>query len=260
MSESAKKGIKDILADKIPITHCNVNTDKNSLVMMIEFSWGFLTTIAQSFWFFERLVRYHYWYDIILLPLNIYGNCWFFVFSTAVFAWMVIKILKRLHPIKEGVFDLNSKEGKQEYKYYKLRFWFSYYALWLARVLPLPWVDFVVMKMMGSKIGRNVCLYDSWMDTELIEVGDYVMTSINTAIISHAIYQNYFIQMKVIIEKNSITGGESIIAPGTYIEEGAILGAAATTYIGQRIKGNLIHVGAPASKTFPIVVGEKKKD
>ncbi|MHA1341727.1 MAG: acyltransferase [Promethearchaeota archaeon] len=248
----------ELLKKKIPITTSNIPIDKNSFVMFLCFSWGVIITALVSYWYFELLFTQPTLILYLALPINLYGNIWLFTFSSAVFSMIVVRFLRLIHPIKEGCFNLNTKEGKKEFKYYKLRFWFSYYALWLARAIPLPWVDFVVMKMMGSKIGKNVCLYDSWMDPELIEIGDFVMTSINTAILSHVVYDNYFIQLRVIIEKNAITGAQSIVAPGTYIEEGAILGAACSTYIGQRLKGNLIHVGNPASKSFPIKFGDKR--
>lgn len=237
---------------KIPVTSSNVIVDKNTWIMIAQFVWGLFITILASLWYYKRLATYQYWYDIFLLPLNIYGNIWLFTFSVAVFAWAAMKILLKIHPIKEGIFDLGTAEGQEEYKFYRLRFWFAYFALWLARAVPLPWSDFIVWRMMGSKMGKNVCLYDSWMDIELIDIGDFVMTSINTSILSHAIYDNKFIQMKTVVKKNAITGAQSIIAPGTVVEEGAVLGAAASTYVGQRLEGNLIHVGTPVSKHFPI--------
>jgi len=256
IQKSDKDKINELINNRIPITTSNIPIDKNSFVMFICFFWGTIIIILTNYWYFNLLFTQHNIFLYLFLPLNLYGNIWLFVFSSAVFSTFFIRILKKIHPIKEGIFDLNTKEGKKEFNYYKLRFWFSYYAIWLGRAMPLPWVDYVIMKMLSSKIGKNVCLYDSWMDTELIEIGDFVMTSLNTVLVSHIIYNNYFIQLRIIIEKNAITGGQSIIAPGTYIEEGAILGASSSTYIGQRLKGNLIHVGNPALKSFPIKIGK----
>jgi acetyltransferase-like isoleucine patch superfamily enzyme len=207
--------------------------------------------ILTNYWYFDYTIKNWNTFGIfflILLPLTIYGYIWEFVFSVASFSALIILILKKIHPIQEGVFPIDG----DEFKYYKYRFWVSYFAIWLSRAVPLPWLDFIIMIMLGSKMGKKVCLYDSWMDTELIEIEDNVMTSLNTIIMSHAIYSDKFIQLRTVLKKNSITGGLSLVAPGTILEEGAILGASCSTYIGQHLEANMYHIGNPATKTIPI--------
>ncbi|MBD3354236.1 MAG: hypothetical protein GF364_22330 [Candidatus Lokiarchaeota archaeon] len=257
MGEKKRLTTQDILKDKIPITGSNVVADYKSLILIPLFTLAFLLTLSANLWYFDRLISERNWYDIMILPLNLYGEVWLFTLVSAGLSALSVIILKKIHPINIGIFDLNTKEGKEEFKYYKLRYWCSYYALWVGRATPLPWADMLIFKMLGLNMGSNVCLYDSWMDVELVDIGDFVMTSLNTALLSHVIYDDYFIQLPTVCSKNSITGGQSLVAPGTFLGEGGILGAACSTYMGQKLKGNLIHVGDPVRRTFPIRIGEK---
>ncbi len=198
----------------------------------------------------------NHWWMLILLPLSIYGLFWQFMGLTALFSTIIYKILVKIEPPKEGEFSLKSREFKQ----YCTRFWVCYYLLYFARAMPLPWVDMFVFPIFGSKIGPNVVLYDSWIDPEFIEIGGSCMISLNTQLFSHCIYRDMFIVKKVVIEKNSIVGADAIVAPGTFIEEGAILGANCSTHIDQRLSSYTIHVGSPANVSLPIKFKEEIKE
>ncbi|MCP4764025.1 MAG: hypothetical protein GY870_19790 [archaeon] len=244
----------------IPITTSNMGIDKNSLVILIQFLFGAFFIIIWNMGYIGGMINNRdsmidWILFFLILPPFIFANIYLFVFVITLFSAAIIAVLKKIHPIKEGIFDLNSLEGQEEFKYYKLRYWYTYFAMWLARGIPLPWIDFVVLKAFGCKMGSNVCLYDSWLDIELVDIGDHVMTSLNTIILSHTIYHNKFIQLRTILKDNSITGGLSVVAPGTILEEGAILGANCSTYIGQVLEKNLIHLGNPAKKAIPIKFG-----
>lgn len=192
------------------------------------------------------LFKLRFW-KWILLPLSLYGLLWQFLLVSAIYSAIIYKILTRIQPPVEGTFPIPSRE----FRYYCLRFWVAYYLLYIARAMPLPWVDMLIFPIFGSKAGKNVVLYDSWIDPEFVEIGDSCMLSLNTQIFSGVIVNDSFIVKKVIMEKNTIAGGGAIVAPGTYFEEGAILGAKSRTLIGQRLEGNRIHVGNPVSKSFP---------
>jgi len=47
-------------------------------------------------------------------------------------------------------------------------------------------------------------------------------------------------------------GPQTIVSPGTIMQDGAVLGANSYTWIGQELEGDLIHVGIPVSMNFPI--------
>ena len=241
---SVKKTKDEIIQEKIPVTTSNIYTDKNSLIILFQFMFGVLVVFAVNYPIMKSVIENETWYLLLFMPFGIYGNLWLFTFSIAVLTWIIIRILKWIHPIQQGVFPLDSAE----FRFYKRRYWASYFALWLARALPIPWVDYVVYSMLGNKVGSYVCLYDSVIDIELIEFGKSVMTSMNSNIMSHAIFQDKFVQLRTVLKDNSIVGAEAVVAPGTVLGEEGILGAGCSSYIGQHLEGGVIHLGNPATK------------
>ena len=231
-----------------------------TLIILIQFIVGCLIIILINLWFYNDLyylltgkkiipfLLIGQWWEWFLVPLNIYGNILLFAFSIILFSAVIFKILNKLHPPEEGIFE----RGSKEWKYTHRRFWTAYFPIWLARALPLPWSDIFVYRFLGVHIGRNVVAYEGYIDPELIEIGDFTMTSLNICIFSHLIYQDRIFIKKVKIGKACIVGPHTIISPGTVLQDGAILGVNSYTWINQVLEGNLIHVGIPVSMTLPI--------
>ena len=188
------------------------------------------------------------WYFWLLLPLSIYGNIFLFAFSIFISSAGIFKLLNKLHPPREGVFE----KGSKDWKYMHRRFWIAYFPIWLARALPLPWADIFVYRLFGVHIGKNVVAYEGYIDPEFVEIGDFTMTSINICIFSHLIYHDKLIIKRVKIGNECIVGPQSIISPGTIMQDRAVLGANSYTNIGQELKSDLIHVGTPVSVSFSI--------
>lgn len=232
---------------KIPITTSNVFHDKTSLLMLFQYVIGFYSMILTIKPYFDDIIGGKYWV-LLLLPFSIHLYLFQFTFVVATIAMIMLKILRKIHPPQEGIFPLDG----DEYRHYTYRYWSSYLPIWLARAIPLPWVDMAVYKMLGMKMGKSICIYDSWFDIDFVELGDHVMTSLSTSIISHAIFHNKFIQLKTVLKKNSIAGAISTIAPGTILDEGTILASTCSTYIGQHLKGIQNHIGNPVFMTTPI--------
>jgi hypothetical protein len=164
--------------------------------------------------------------------------------------------LNKIYSPREGVFE----KGSKEWKFTHRRFWNAYFPIWLARAIPIPWSDIFVYRLFGVPIGKNVVAYEGYIDPELVEIGDFTMTSLNICIFSHLIYQDKIIIKKVKIGKACVVGPQSIINPGTNMQDGAVLGANSYTWIDQDLKGELIHVGTPVSTTFPVQSVEESKD
>lgn len=188
------------------------------------------------------------WYFWLLLPLSIYGNIFLFAVSIFIFSAVIFKLLNKLHPPREGVFE----KGSKDWKYMHRRFWIAYFPIWLARALPLPWADIFVYRLFGVHIGKNVVAYEGYIDPEFVDIGDFTMTSINICIFSHLIYHDKLIIKRVKIGNECIVGPQTIITPGTIMHDRAVLGANSYTDIGQELKSDLIHVGIPVSISFPI--------
>jgi hypothetical protein len=188
------------------------------------------------------------WYYWLFLPLNVYGNVYLFAFSIIFFSAVIFKLLNLLSPPKEGAFERKSKD----WKYAHRRFWTAYLPVWLARALPLPWLDIVTYRILGAKMGKNVVLYEGYVDPLFIKIGDFTMTSLNICIFSHLIFHDKLIIKRVSIGKACVVGPHSIISPGTILHDGAILGANSYTWIDQELEGDIIHIGRPASLKLPI--------
>jgi hypothetical protein len=231
-----------------------------TLIIIVQFLVGCIILLIINIWFYNDLyylltgngflpfLMIGQWWEWFLLPLNIYGNLLLFAFSIILFSAVLFKVLNKLCPPQEGVF----KRGSKEWKYTHRRFWTAYFPIWLARALPLPWSDIFVYRFFGVHIGKNVVAYEGYIDPELIEIGDFTMTSLNICIFSHLISQEKIVIKKVKIGKACIVGPHTIISPGTIMQDEAVLGVNSYTWIDQNLEGNLIHVGIPISITLPI--------
>jgi hypothetical protein len=188
------------------------------------------------------------WYIWLLVPLNIYAALFLFTFSVVILSAGIFQILNQLCPPREGEF----LRGSKDWKYMHRRFWTAYFPIWLARALPLPWIDIVVYRLFGTKVGKNVVLYEGYVDPLFVDIDDFTMTSLNICIFSHLIYHDRIFIKKVKIGKACVVGPHTIVAPGTIMHDFAVLGVNSFTSIGQELEGNLIHVGIPVSITLPI--------
>jgi len=231
-----------------------------TLIILVQLFLGGIILIIANFWFLNSLYFlltgnefYVFnikaeWYFWLLVPLNIYGNLFLFTFSIIIISGGIFKILNKLHPPREGVFE----RGSKDWKYMHRRFWTAYFPIWLARALPLPWMDIICYRIFGVHIGKNVVAYEGYIDPEFVEIGDFTMTSLNICIFSHLIYHDKVIIKKVKIGEACVVGPQTIVSPGTIMHDGAVLGANSYTWIGQELEGDLIHVGIPVSMNFPI--------
>jgi len=238
-----------------------------SLIIVLEILFSNTVLILINLWFLNSLYftltgqnfipswpggEWWYW---LLVPLSVYGNIFLFFAITMVFSAIIFKILNYLHPTREGIFQKDSKD----WKYMHRRFWTAYFPIWLARAIPFPWSDIFVYRFFGVHIGKSVVTYEGYIDPELIEIGDNSMTSLNVSIFSHLIYHDKIIIKKINIGKNCIVGPHSIVTPGTIIKEGAVLGANSYTEVDQILKGDLIHIGTPATHSLPISSVEESR-
>jgi hypothetical protein len=231
-----------------------------SLIIIVQLFIGGLVLFFVNLWFINSLYYlltgsqfYSFgfkaeWYYWLLLPLNIYGNIFLFVFTIIVFSAGIFRLLNKLSQPKEGIFE----RGSKDWNYMHRRFWTAFFPIWLARALPLPWLDIIAYRFFGTRVGRSVVLYEGYIDPLFVEIGDFTMTSLNICIFSHLIYQDKVHIKKVKIGNACVVGPHTIISPGTVMEDFAVLGVNSYTKINQNLKGNLIHVGTPVSITLPI--------
>ena len=254
------EGEEDSQFDLDVISTSGVYKTPFSLIILIQLFIGGLVLFVVNLWFINSLYYlltgiefYSFglkaeWYYWLLLPLNIYGNIFLFVFTVIFFSGGIFRILNKISPPQEGIFE----RGSKDWKYMHRRFWTAFFPIWLARALPLPWLDIIAYRSFGTKVGKSVVLYEGYIDPLFVEIDDFTMTSLNICIFSHLIYQDKLLIKRVKIGKACVVGPHTIIAPGTIMEDFAVLGVNSYTEINQRLKGNLIHVGTPVSITLPI--------
>ena len=234
------------------------------MIVLIQFLFGMFIVIFINIWYLNSIYYYFtgqvlfplpiddsIWIRILLIlliPLNVYAILFLFSFSIILFSAGIFKILNKLCPPEEGRF----KQGSKEWKYMNRRFWTAYFPIWLARSLPLPWADIFAYRFFGVRIGKNVVLYEGYVDPLFVEIGDFTMTSLNICIFSHLIYHDEVIIKKVHVGEACVVGPHTIVSPGTIMEDRAILGANSFTGFNQRLEGNLIHVGTPVNIKLPL--------
>ena len=238
-----------------------------SLIILVELFMGGLVLIIVNLWFlnslyflltgsqfypFDPTPEWYYW---LLVPLNCYAAIYLFTFTTVIISAVIFKLLNKICPPQEGVFE----KGSKDWIYMHRRFWTVYFPIWLARALPLPWLDIVAYRILGVKVGKNVVLYEGYVDPLFIEIGDFTMTSLNICIFSHLIYHDKVFIKKVKIGKACVVGPHTIVAPGTIMHDFAVLGVNSYTSINQELEGNLIHVGTPVSMKLPIQTLEESQ-
>ncbi len=242
------------LEPRIPITSPGLRITKSSSIILLQYGAAAYITILFSVWYWETLVQlafsglwWEQWWLWVLLPLSIFGDLFMFPFLTLLITKLIVDLSKHRYPPREGVFRLDSKE----YKAWVFRQHALLYAIWLARHVPLPWIDMAFFKLTGVKLGGNPVLYDTWVDTELIKFGRDNMLSLNSVVMTHMIIPGNPRKLLVRgIETSDfcIIGAESVTAPGTFLETGAIFGACSVTAVGARLESNWIYGGNPAKK------------
>ncbi len=243
-----------------------------TLIMVIQFLVGSFIIIFANLWYWNSLYFYIFgepifplailnnelskWIMILLIPLNIYGNIFLFTFSIIVVSSLIYRFLNYLSPPREGIF----KKGSKEWKYMHRRFWTAYFPIWLARALPIPWADIFAYRFFGTKVGKNVVLYEGYVDPLFVEIGNFTMTSLNICIFSHLIYHDKVLIRKVRIGNACVVGPQTVTSPGTIMHDGAILGANSYTWVDQELESDLIHVGTPVSMKLPIQSLEESQE
>ena len=250
--------------DGLYISTSGVFKTPYSIMVLIQFLFGTFVVIFANLWYLNNLYYFFtgqvlfplpindaLWIRIVLIlliPLNVYGTLFLFSFSIIIFSVFIFKFLNKLNPPKEGRF----KKGSKEWKYMNRRFWTAYFPIWLARVLPIPWADIFAYRFFGVHIGKNVVLYEGYVDPLFVEIGDFTMTSLNICIFSHLIYHEEVIIRKVHVGEACVVGPHTIVSPGTFMEDRAILGANSYTALDQRLESDLIHVGTPVNIKLPL--------
>jgi len=168
------------------------------------------------------------------------------VFTSIIFAKIMLAIVNGFHKPKEGVFLRDPSD--KDYRYWSLRNTIKRWPVWLAHKFPFPFLDNVCFKAFGVKTTFTNSLFEGWVDCEFIEFGKNVVVGQGSIVQSAVIVGNLIIIRKTIIEDDVRIGAHAVVMPGTHIGKRSVLAANSVTIVGQELEDGYIYVGVPAKK------------
>lgn len=209
------------------------------------------------------LIFFQFFYDIfnplillLILPLLILFYYVIFVLILLLVSKILLTIINLLHEPKEGIFKRDIKRDK-DYFFYHLRKTIKKCVFKVFNYFPLPWAKVLALRICDLKIPNSSGILDSYIDTDFIELGEETILGEGSIVMSSIIFGDYLLIKKVILKERCTIGAYSIIAPGTVVEKGAILGMGSYTEINQHLEADWIYIGRPAKKFKKI---NKKKN
>ncbi|TXT62624.1 MAG: Bacterial transferase hexapeptide (Six repeats) (modular protein) [Promethearchaeota archaeon] len=184
----------------------------------------------------------------LLFPIALLGAIFLLIISSAVISRFFLAIANIIHPPREGVFPRSTKD--KDYCYWSLRAVIKKWPIWIARQLSIHYIETILLRIYGVKVGKMVSLHEGWVDTELIELGNDVRLGQGSLILSSFLANNKLILKKTVIEDGVIIGAHSVVFPGTKIEHNTILDSLSTTTVGQTLENEAVYRDSPCKKVF----------
>jgi acetyltransferase-like isoleucine patch superfamily enzyme len=166
------------------------------------------------------------------------------IIGSTLIAKIFLMITNLFHHPREGVFERDKKD--KDYCYWSLRAVIRKWPIWLARQLSLPFIEKLIVNILGIKIKYSSAIHDAWVDCEFVEIGKNVKVGQGTLIMSNILVQNKLIIKKIIINDSVIIGSHCAISPGTIIESGVVMHSNTMTIVNQCLKKDSLYRGGPA--------------
>lgn len=193
---------------------------------------------------------FSYWIDPIIivcfLPISLVIYYLNFIYFLLLFSKLILILANLIHQPKEGIFQRSSKD--KDFLFYLLRRNLKSFVLRIFNYFPLPWAKILALKLFNIKIPYKTGVLDSFIDSDFIEIGNNIILGEGSIIMSSMVLGDFLLIKKVILKDGCTIGAFSVIAPGTIVEEGVILGMGSFTKINQRLEKGFIHFGRPAKK------------
>lgn len=183
---------------------------------------------------------------ICFLPILMILYYGMFILYLLFFTKLVIIFLNLVKTPREGIFQTNNRD--KDFKFYLLRRNLKNFILNIYNYFPLPWAKIFALKILDIKIQNNTGLLDSYIDSDFVEIGNNVILGEGSIILSSMIIGDTLLVKRVILKDGCTIGAFSVISPGTFVEEGAILGMGSYTKVNQHLDKNSINIGRPAKK------------
>ena len=193
---------------------------------------------------------FSYWIDpliiVCFLPISLVIYYLNFIYFLLLFGKLILILTNLIHQPKEGIFQRSSKD--KDFLFYLLRRNLKSFVLRIFNYFPLPWAKIFALKLFNIKIPYKTGVLDSFIDSDFIEIGNNTILGEGSIIMSSMVLGDFLLIKKVILKDGCTIGAFSVIAPGTIVEEGVILGMGSFTKINQRLEKGFIHFGRPAKK------------
>ncbi|MFX1435777.1 MAG: hypothetical protein ACFFAA_01020 [Promethearchaeota archaeon] len=228
----------------------------------------FLILYIPIFWLsgmMDSIIFYTYTYYvqnpfllIFFLPTIIIFMWFIFIFCCLIFSKLFLTLINLIHQPREGVFK--AEKGDTDFEFWCLRTELKKIVLWLVRNWPIPWMDILVFKWFGIKMGLSISLYDAWCDTEFIHFGRKVLIGQGATIMSSMVIGKYLIIKKVIFDDYVLIGGETTIAPGTIVGKETLVGAMSYSVYNQILEPGWVYFGMPIVKLKKNKYAEQRRN
>jgi len=221
---------------------------KRYLIAYIFLIWISIMPCVFEFWFYWQI----FWdnerpiFFFIYLPFLVLIMYFTIVFTSLLFAKVLMVIINAVHKPREGVFLRHPSD--KDYRYWSLRNVIKRWPFWLSHRFPFPFLDNICFKAFGVKTKFSNSLFEGWVDTEFVEFGKNIAVGQAAIIQSTLIVGNLLIVKKTIIDDNVRIGAHCIIMPGTHIGKNCILNTWSATMVGQELEEGWIYIGGPAQK------------
>jgi hypothetical protein len=222
----------------------------------------------------SRAKRFMGWKDLVITPavqLGIFviaavGVVWlnqFFRFSffanvvifyVLMVAWtlLVLKVIRVLFPIREGVFSY--ADDPLACYIWNLHAFLCITNLWLQYInglIPPPMRKLFYM-MLGARMGKGIISIGGRLaDPSLISIEENAMIGDDCLLTPHAVARtssDVLILGRIEIKRGAIVGAKSMILPGVTIGENSMVNAMSLVAMNSKIPPNQIWGGNPAVK------------
>ena len=254
-NESPSKNFTDIDLTKYPITTNTFTWTPMAVILYLTLNLlSFLVPGTMILTFFTfAMDRFIFHWRVFVIFIDVLAWWGSFLLISLLLGKLTLVLLKMLHRPKEGLFEATSKD--KDYSYFCLRVVVKKFIFWIWNNFCFPWAANLVFKSCDIKADFKSTFFDGWNDVEFIEFGNNMMVGQGAIVFSNIILRidnkDYLLLKKVIIGDHVVLGGNSIVAPGTFIGKGTTLGIWAVTHIGQVLEPNYIYIGRPARKYQP---------
>ena len=179
----------------------------------------------------------------ILTPLAVLILPIILLYVNAFFMGVIVKIKKR-NPLMLQTESLNLCDVGILFSVYNSLHQLTFSITRLLEPVIQGYLRNFLYRLMGAKIGKNVKMNGLLVEPDFITIGDNTIIGHKTLITGHIVNKDKTYLNNVVIGKNCLIGGFSIIAPGVIIEDDVTVGALSIVPQSKKIKKSMVYLSA----------------